>query len=84
MAAMKPTVPEVLPLARAVYAKPLGGAGCCLHIVLDEGNVDDRSVDFCLDYARRKGHDDCARLAEILRSMSKTQRLKIGALAPSV
>lgn len=74
----KPTVPEVAPLVRALYASPGGGVGCCLHIVLDDGNVDDKSVDFCLRTALMRGHPECERLALLLRRMSKTQRLKLG------
>lgn len=74
---MKLTVPEVAPLVRALYARPGGEAGCCLHVVLDDGNVKDDQVRFCLDEAGRKGHPDCAELASKLLEMSKTQRLKL-------
>lgn len=73
----KPTVPEVLPLVRDLYARPNGGAGCCLHIVIDDGNVDDDSVAHCLSLARLDGHADCERLAKLLALMSKTQRQKL-------
>ena len=72
---MKPTVPEVLPLVQTIYARHC--AGCCLHIVLDDGNVDDDEVQFCLDRAVTAGHADCQRCAELLVRMSKTQRLKL-------
>src|SRR5574342_921951 len=74
---MKPTVPDVMPLVRALYAQPLGGAGCCLHIVLDDCNVEDGCVQFCLEYAQKNGHPDCIALAELLMQMSKTQRRKL-------
>ncbi len=74
----KPTVPEVLPIARAYYAKPGNGAGGSLHIVLDDYNVDDDSVSFCMDHAADKGDDDGVALAGLLLRMSRTQRLKIG------
>lgn len=44
----KPTVPEVLPAVRALYARKGGSVGCCLHIVLDDPNYDDDCVRFCL------------------------------------
>lgn len=75
----KPTVPEVLPSVRALYASPGGGAGCCLHIVLDDTNVDDDCVDYCIYYATENGHEQCLALARVLRRMSKTQRLKLAA-----
>lgn len=75
---MKPTVPEVLLLVKALYATREGGVGCCLHIVLDDNNVDDSSVQFCLDWARSHKHPKCAEIALLLLAMSKTQRLKLG------
>ncbi len=75
---MKPTVPEVLPLAVRIYNLPRGGVGCCLHIVLDDNNVDDGSVRFCINQAKERGHADCLELGEKLLLMSKTQRLKLG------
>lgn len=73
---MKPTVPEVTPLVEALYQRH--GAGCCLHIVLDDGNVRDSDVDFCVTYAEEQGHEDCLHLAQQLRAMSRTQRAKLG------
>lgn len=75
--ARKPTVPEVPPLVVAYYAKSGHGAGGNLHIVLDDENVDDGQVQFCLDLARRVGDADGVQLAELLLRMSKTQRLKL-------
>lgn len=74
----KPTVPEVAPAVRALYVRH--GAGCCLHIVLDDGNVEDHSVDFCIKYAQEEQHLECEKLARTLRMMSRTQRLKLGHL----
>lgn len=77
-----------VPLAEAMRAQELflrlykrHSAGCCLHVVLDDGNADDEVVrwtlvnvggDACKDPA------ECRELAEILLRMSKTQRLKLG------
>jgi hypothetical protein len=73
----KPTIPEVLPLVQAYYAKPGNFAGGSLHIVLDDGNVNDGSVQFCIDYAREKGDEDGIALGMLLLRMSKTQRSKL-------
>ena len=73
----KPTVPEVSPLVKLLYSTPQGGVGCCLHIVLDDQNVADGDVDFCIQCAKEKGHPECLELALLLRRMSKTQRLKL-------
>jgi hypothetical protein len=72
---MKPTITEVGPLVAALYERNC--VGCCLHIVLDDDNIGDKSVEFCLEQAKAKGHADCQRLAELLLQMSKTQRLKL-------
>lgn len=76
--ATKPTVPEVLPLVAAYYSIRNNGAGGSLHTVLDDGNVHDHSVQFCIEYAGDSDFRGRA-LGHILLAMSKTQRLKLGA-----
>ena len=76
----KPTIPDVLPLVRALYARPGGSVGCCLHVILDEPNPGLGSALWCLEYARKIGHSDCIELAEILVQMSRTQRNKLESL----
>ena len=71
----KPTVPEVLPLVLALYERNC--VGCCLHILLDDGNVKDSHALFCLEYAKKAGHADCIKLAELICQMSTTQRMKL-------
>lgn len=73
----RPTVPEVLPLVEAYYRKPGNAVGGVLHIVLDDGNVKDDHVRFCLDEALLDGDEDGAHLARLLLRMTKTQRSKI-------
>jgi hypothetical protein len=51
-------------------------AGCCLHIVLDDGNLENGFVDYCLEYATTNGHEECMAVAKIVQRMSKTQRKK--------
>ena len=75
--AEKPTVPEVMPMVRAYYAEPENVCGGSLHIVLDDCNVRDSDVEFCIEYAKERGDRAGVLLGEILRRMSKTQRLKI-------
>lgn len=77
----KPTIAEVLPLVESLYSEH--PAGCCLHIVLDDGNVRDSDVDFCRQWAIDHKHEDCEKLALKLRSMSRTQRAKLYKLARS-
>ena len=71
----KPTRLELAPLVKALYER--NSVGCCLHIVLDEGNVEDSDVAFCLSWARTEGHEACIQLAEKLLLMSRTQRLRL-------
>lgn len=73
----KPTVPEVLPIAQAYYAKPGNCVGGSLHVVLDDDNVEDSHVEFCRTVAVEAGDEDGIRLADLLLRMSKTQRLKL-------
>jgi hypothetical protein len=73
----KPTVPDVLPLARAYYEIAGNEVGGHLHIVLEDYNIDDGSVQFCLDEARAHRDEAGVELASLLLRMSKTQRLKI-------
>lgn len=76
-----PTVPEVLPLVRALYASEHGGCGGCLHVVLEDGNVGDGHVDHCIEWARESGCTQCEALGLLLQQMSRTQRRKLSALA---
>lgn len=73
----KPTVPDVVPMVRAYQRKDGNYVGGHLHIVLDDGNVDDHSVEYCLAAAREAGDTDGVALAETLLRMSRTQRLKL-------
>jgi len=74
---LKPTVPEVMPLIRQYYSKSGNGAGGSLHIVLEDGNVDDGNVEFCVKFAKESGDKDGEVLGNILLLMSKTQRMKL-------
>lgn len=58
-----------------IYARH--AAGCCLHIVTDDGNVRDRDVIFCFNLALQNCHDDCLEAAWILATFSKTRRRKV-------
>jgi len=51
-----------------------------LHIALDDGNVRDSDVDFCIMFAAEWQDDEGLALARILRTMSKTQRKKLAGM----
>ena len=73
----KPTIPEVLPLIKEYRDKDGNGVGGNLHIILDDGNVNDSDVIFCLDRAKETNDTDGVKIAEMLLQMSKTQRSKL-------
>ena len=73
----KPTVPQVQPIVDAFYAIDGNGVGGVLHIVLDDGNVHDDHVQFCIDRAETEGDARGAALGRVLLSMSRTQRRKL-------
>ena len=58
-------------LARAIYETPEGGTGCCLHVVLDDGNFERRHVEYCLSYAK---HGVCREVAELLLHLTDKGR----------
>jgi hypothetical protein len=49
-------------------------SGCCLHILVDDFNIEDRHVDFCIYYAEQNGCDECRELAELYRELTKRER----------
>jgi hypothetical protein len=73
----KPTIPEVIDRFAAYYLRPGNGAWGSLHIVLDDGNVEDEFVRHCIGFALEDGDTEGIALAEILLTMSKTQRAKL-------
>lgn len=79
----RPTIPEVLPLVRALYAETLpcsfetGRVGGHLHVVLDDGNISDGMIEACLRDAQQENCTTCARIASLLLQMTPTQRRKI-------
>lgn len=72
---LKPTIPEVLPRFQAYLEKnPVWGS---LHIVLEDGNLADHNVQWCINHAREIGDTEGEALAEILLRMGYTQRRKL-------
>jgi hypothetical protein len=70
----KPTLPEVIPLVLDYYAKEGNCAGGNLHIVLDDGNLQNSSIEYCLKCAEEENDVDGVVLAKLLLLMSHTQR----------
>lgn len=82
----RPTVPDVLPLVRRLYQ--LDGAGGPLHIVLDDYNIDDGSIQFCLDALCDETDYDgetvmlSREIGTMLLQMTLTQRRRVYDLVP--
>jgi hypothetical protein len=73
----KPSLPDVVGLVRAYYAKPTNGAGGCLHLVLDDGNVRRGHVEYCRHVAWEEGDEDGVELCDLLLRMSVSQRRRL-------
>lgn len=70
---------ETLELVGDIYNKyPAGG---CLHIVLDDGNIEDGHIKFCIDEIMKledgRNKEIFLVCANNLMKMTKTQRLKV-------
>lgn len=73
------TVPDVIDRFRAYHQRyRVWGS---LHIVLDDANIKDSDVLFCIRWAEDTGDAEGAALARILYDMSRIQRLRIRELA---
>lgn len=68
------TLADVSETALAYLSHPDNGAGGNLHIVLDDGNVDDGAINFCYGYASAKEDEEGVRLACALLQLGKEDR----------
>jgi hypothetical protein len=69
---------EIPAAIKALYDRPGGVTGCCLHITLDDNNVEAGHVAFCVDTAYERGHEDCKLLAlSMLALRDDAQRLAV-------
>lgn len=73
----RPTIPDVVERFASYYQLPENGAWGRLHIVLDDQNVDDHSVLFCKEWALEEGDAEGAALADVLLTLSKSQRSRL-------
>lgn len=65
-------IEQAIELIRPYYRlKPLGGS---LHICLDDGNMENDHVDFCLNWARQNADSMGEAIALFLQSMSADER----------
>jgi len=71
---MNPKIQKIRELTQALYEEPGKGTGCCLHIVTDDGNIEDSHVNLCVCQAEEKGHTDCLALAKMYRKLTVDAR----------
>ncbi len=71
----RPKVPDVMPLVWAYYVKHAAGGHC--HIALDDGNLDDDSLKFCLRECEYAGDENGAAIMKLMLQMTRTQRRHI-------
>ena len=64
--------PKISGLIWQVYQQ--SSVGCCLHITLDDGNIEDTHIDFCLEESTKNNHSICLELAKELRKLSRHTR----------
>lgn len=65
---------SIRPMLDAYRAKPGNEAGGALHLVIDDGNVDDDDVRFCVGAARERGDIDGVTLGEALLALPRSAR----------
>lgn len=78
----RPTAHEVAVYVALFYCVPGNGAGGSCHIVLDDDNIDDGSVSYCLHSALAKGDRLGAAMAQVLLRLSRSQRDFVATLGP--
>lgn len=49
---------------------------CCMHVAVEDVNLEDHNLEFCLKYADEKGCPSCVRIATWLLAMSFDERAR--------
>ena len=71
----KETLTKAIEMAREYYGyNPVGGY---LHIVLDDENVEDSNVEFCIKEAKKYDDSEAIALGKFILNMPKAQRIKL-------
>jgi hypothetical protein len=73
----RPTVPDVVRIARDYLTRPGNSVGGNLHIVLADKNLEDGSVRYCYEQAAAARDVQGAWLARLLLQMTRTQRERV-------
>lgn len=74
---MVPTTKDLIGLARAYLNIAGNEAGGTCHIVLDDHNVGDDDIVYCMKLAKKEGDAAGVLLMALMFTMTRTQRLKI-------
>jgi hypothetical protein len=69
--------PEFEKLRASIYAR--SSVGCCMHIVLDDQNLEDSNILFTQSIA---AHDDCREMGKLLLSKTFEERCELLGLDP--
>lgn len=71
----EPYLDELVALVKEYYkTNPAGGS---LHIVLDDGNLEDNNISFCMGYAAAEEDEAGVQLAILLKNMPLSVRQKL-------
>ena len=70
------TIEQIIPIIQRYYSYG-NTTGGTLHIVLDDGNLEDGHIEFCLEEATRNNDTQAVFIARMLLNMSMTQRRKL-------
>ncbi len=64
-------------LVIAYLAKPENGSGGRCHVVLEDGNLFDGSIQYCLGECEYAGDVDGARIMNAMFEMTRSQRRRV-------
>lgn len=70
-------VAEVMSLAEQYVRQSQNNTGGSLHIVLEDLNIDDEDVEWCITHAEDREDPEGVTLGLLLRALSVPQRLHI-------
>jgi hypothetical protein len=71
------TVSELINKALIYHHLPGNGVGGNLHIILDDGNIKNNHIQYCLEISKEKNDKLGIELCELLLKATKTQRQKL-------
>lgn len=69
--------PDIVPLVREFKKNPDNGVGGNLHIFLEDGNIEDDHIAFCLSKCVERGDDLGEAICRLSLRMSHTQRKRL-------